>query len=50
MKKKRIVVIGATGLVGQQVVHYLEKDNEVEYINCLVRTPLKAKTKKNNLS
>ena len=40
MAKKTVMIVGATGLVGTQLVDFLANDDTIEKIVCLVRRPV----------
>jgi uncharacterized protein YbjT (DUF2867 family) len=40
--KQRVLLAGATGLVGRNILHLLSKDNRIEEVRALIRHPLPA--------
>ncbi len=46
MASNKVLVIGATGLVGSQLIQYLIDDASVDQIICLVRRPITIPSKK----
>ena len=42
MGKKIVLVVGATGLVGAEFVKNLQRDQQIDEVRCIVRTPCNA--------